>query len=70
VHALHDFGGGEMLEIAGPQGRLGTISFTRAAVPDIDLAARRVTVDWAAVLWPGREPEESCESGPDGGNDG
>ena len=76
VRALHDFGGGEMLEIADARGRLGTVSFTLAAVPDIDLAARRVTVDGAAVLWPGREPSdapespESRESGPDGAVDG
>lgn len=73
VHALNDFGGGEMLEILGAGGRLGTVSFTRAAVPDIDLAARRVTVDGAAVLWPGREPGETEEFGgsePDGGIDG
>ena len=73
VHALHDFGGGEMLEILGAGGRLGTVSFTRAAVPDIDLAARRVTVDGAAVLWPGRDPSKAAEgsdSGPDGGIDG
>ena len=73
VHALHDFGGGEMLEIVDAGGRLGTVSFTRAAVPDIDLAARRVTVDGDAVLWSGGEPEESAESGdsgPGGGVDG
>ena len=76
VRALHDFGGGELLEIADTGGRLGTVSFTRAAVPDIDLAARRVTVDGDAVLWPGREPSESpespqsVESGPDGDVDG
>lgn len=70
VRALHDFGGGEMLEIEDAGGRLGTVSFTRAAVPDIDLAARRVTVDGAAVLWPGRESPETGESGPDGDVDG
>lgn len=62
VHALNDFGGGEMLEILGAGRRLGTISFTRAAVPDIDLAARRVTVDGAAVLWPGRDPSETGDA--------
>jgi 16S rRNA processing protein RimM len=73
VRALHDFGAGELLEILDAGGRLGTIPFTRAAVPDIDLAARRVTVDGAAVLWPGRgvpESPESGDSGPDGDVDG
>jgi len=59
VRALHDFGAGEMLEILDAGGRLGTVMFTRAAVPDIDLAARRVTVDGPAVLWPGRDPDPS-----------
>lgn len=78
VRALHDFGAGEMLEILDAGGRLGTVMFTLAAVPDIDLAARRVTVDGTAVLWPGRDPvesgadfpENSGGSGPDGEVDG
>jgi 16S rRNA processing protein RimM len=70
VRALHDFGGGEMLEIVDAGGRLGTISFTRAAVPDIDLAARQVTVDGAAVLWSGGEHEESSKSGESGSGGG
>jgi|SaaInlStandDraft_6_1057023.scaffolds.fasta_scaffold75347_2 16S rRNA processing protein RimM len=86
VRALHDFGAGEMLEILDTGGRLGTVMFTLAAVPDIDLAARRVTVDGAAVLWPGNDPSDSAadsvadsaadsqensgDSGPDGGVDG
>ena len=36
---MHDYGGGASLEI-GPL----LVPFTRAAVPEIDLAARRVTV--------------------------
>lgn len=62
VRALQDFGAGEVLEILDAGGRVGTVMFTLAAVPDIDLAARRVTVDGAAVLWPGRDP---ADSGPD-----
>ena len=78
VRALHDFGAGEMLEIQDSGGRLGTVMFTLAAVPDIDLAGRRVTVDGSAVLWPGRDPAESGgnsagssdDSGSEGGVDG
>lgn len=61
VRALHDFGGGEMLEIVDAAGRLGTVSFTLAAVPDIDLAARRVTVDGASVLWPGSDASDEID---------
>lgn len=63
VRAVQNYGGGDMLEIADTSGRLGTIPFTRASVPDIDLAGRRVTVDAAALLWPGNETA-------DGGTDG
>ncbi len=58
VRALHDFGGGDMLEIDDGTGRLGTVAFTRAAVPRIDLDAGRVTVDGAAVFWPGGSSNE------------
>jgi 16S rRNA processing protein RimM len=47
VLAVHNFGAGDMLEIAiGGLGRAATamVPFTRAAVPGVDLAARRLTV--------------------------
>lgn len=39
VDAVHNFGAGDMLDIAGT-----LIAFTHASVPEIDLAARRLTV--------------------------
>lgn len=42
VRAVHNHGAGDILEV-GAQGLL--IPFTRAAVPTVDLAARRVVVD-------------------------
>lgn len=44
VRAVHDYGAGASLEIegAGPPALL--VPFTRAAVPEVDLAARRVVV--------------------------
>jgi 16S rRNA processing protein RimM len=42
VAAVHNHGAGDILEV-GAQGLL--IPFTRAAVPTVDLAARRVVVD-------------------------
>ncbi len=53
VRALHNFGGGDMLEVVDDAGRLGTVAFTRVAVPEINLLARRVTVESAAMLWSG-----------------
>lgn len=63
VRAVHNFGGGDMLEIAEPDGRLATVPFTRAAVPRVDLESRRVTVDGAAVLRPGDDTPRDGEDG-------
>jgi 16S rRNA processing protein RimM len=45
VVAVPNYGAGDLLEIAPPRGPSLLIPFTRAAVPEIDLSARRVTVD-------------------------
>lgn len=45
VKAIHDHGAGDMLEIARPGKPEALIPFTRAAVPTVDLAARRIIVD-------------------------
>ncbi len=60
VRAVHNFGGGDMLEIAEPDGSLATVPFTRAAVPMVDLAAGRVTV----------VAEQLLRAGGDGTGDG
>lgn len=46
VHAVHDHGAGDLLEIAGP-GQRSTVllPFTRAIVPTVDLAAGRIIAD-------------------------
>ena len=44
VRAIYDHGAGDILEIYGPSGVL-LIPFTRAAVPTVDLAARRIVAD-------------------------
>jgi 16S rRNA processing protein RimM len=49
IIAVHDFGAGDMLEIAREGsvhgGQPVLVPFTRAAVPVVDLAARRVVID-------------------------
>ena len=45
VIAVHDFGAGDMLEIARGEGQPVLVPFTRAAVPVVDMAARRVVID-------------------------
>jgi 16S rRNA processing protein RimM len=45
VRAVHDHGAGDVIEIARP-GRVElTLPFTRAVVPTVDLASRRMIVD-------------------------
>jgi 16S rRNA processing protein RimM len=45
VIAVHDFGAGDMLEIARDEGQPILVPFTRAAVPVVDIAGRRVVID-------------------------
>jgi 16S rRNA processing protein RimM len=45
VHAVHDFGAGDMLEIVRAQGPPVMVPFTRAVVPIVDLAAGRLVID-------------------------
>lgn len=44
VAAVHDHGGGPILEIARDDDASVSVPFTRAAVPEVDLAAGRLTV--------------------------
>jgi 16S rRNA processing protein RimM len=44
VVALHNFGAGDLIEIAPPTGATLLIPFTEAAVPEIDIAASRIVV--------------------------
>jgi 16S rRNA processing protein RimM len=55
VRAIHDFGAGDVIELTGPDGRLITVPFTRAAVPVVDPAGGRLVV----------EPPEELSAGPD-----
>lgn len=58
VRALHDFGAGEIIEIALTQGGAAMLPFTRAVAPEIDLEAGRMVI----------VPPEDVEAGdaPDG----
>ena len=58
VRAVHDFGAGDMLEIARPMGPPVVVPFTRAIVPVIDFAAGRLVVDPPAGLLDGPVPAE------------
>ncbi|HVH79951.1 MAG TPA: PRC-barrel domain-containing protein, partial [Stellaceae bacterium] len=44
VIAVHDFGAGDMLEVARDKGQPVLLPFTHAAVPVVDIAGSRVVV--------------------------
>jgi 16S rRNA processing protein RimM len=50
VKSVHDFGAGDLLEVEPPQGPSWWLPFTREAVPDVSISARRVV---------GVKPEET-----------
>lgn len=59
VLAVHDFGAGDILEVRPKGGKSLMVPFTRAAVPEISLADRRVRIDAAAAgLLPGEDEED------------
>jgi 16S rRNA processing protein RimM len=45
VIAIHNFGAGDIIEIAPPQGSTLLLPFTNAVVPAVDLAAGRVVIE-------------------------
>ncbi|WP_420967712.1 ribosome maturation factor RimM [Bradyrhizobium sp. B120] len=45
VLAIHNFGAGDIIEIAPPQGATMLLPFTNAVVPTVDLAGGRVVIE-------------------------
>jgi 16S rRNA processing protein RimM len=45
VIAIHNFGAGDIIEIAPPRGATMLLPFTNAVVPSVDLAGGRVVID-------------------------
>jgi 16S rRNA processing protein RimM len=45
VIAIHNFGAGDIIEIAPPHGATMLLPFTHAVVPTVDLAKRRVVIE-------------------------
>jgi 16S rRNA processing protein RimM len=45
VLAIHNFGAGDIIEIAPPQGATLLLPFTNAVVPTVDLTNRRVVIE-------------------------
>jgi 16S rRNA processing protein RimM len=61
INALYDFGAGDALEVVTADGAVVMVPFTKAAVPEIDLAAGRVLVDPPAGLLEKPAPPASLE---------
>jgi 16S rRNA processing protein RimM len=58
VVAVHDFGAGDILEIAPARGPTLLLPFTKAAVPSIDIPAGRLTVVPPLEFEPEEPPPE------------
>ena len=55
VIAIHNFGAGDIIEIAPPHGPTMLLPFTNAVVPSVDLAGGRVVIELPAEI-EGDEP--------------
>jgi 16S rRNA processing protein RimM len=55
VIAIHNFGAGDIIEIAPPRGSTMLLPFTKAVVPSVDLVAGRVVIELPAEIDGGDE---------------
>lgn len=60
VVAIHNFGAGDIIEIAPPSGTTMLLPFTNAVVPTVDLAGGRVVISLPEEI-DGDEPTRSAE---------
>jgi 16S rRNA processing protein RimM len=63
VIAIHNFGAGDIIEIAPPHGATMLLPFTNAVVPSVDLAGGRVVIELPAEI-DGDTPEDTGTSAP------
>ena len=61
VSAIHNFGAGDIIEIAPPQGATMLLPFTNAVVPLVDLAAGRVVIELPGEI-AGDTPEDDTSA--------
>ena len=60
VIAIHNFGAGDIIEIASPSGATMLLPFSSAVVPTVDLAGGRVLIELPAEI-EGEGPEADAE---------
>lgn len=65
--AIHDFGAGDLFEVALAEGGVLDLPFTRAVVPEIDLAAGRIVVEPPEMRGEPKRREPECAKEPGGG---
>ncbi|MDN2582279.1 ribosome maturation factor RimM [Aquibium sp. ELW1220] len=63
VKTMHDYGGGDIVEVALTGARSVLVPFTKAAVPAIDVAARIMTVDRVAAGLVEDEDDDAPQDG-------
>jgi 16S rRNA processing protein RimM len=63
IKAVHDFGAGDILEIAPPRGATWYLTFTRQTVPVVDVAGGRVVAVRPAEVSDDRPPGAADEDG-------
>ena len=63
VVAIHNFGAGDIIEIAPPNGASMLLPFSNAVVPTVDLAGGRVVIELPGEI-EGEEPKESSSRRP------
>jgi 16S rRNA processing protein RimM len=64
VIAVHNFGAGDIIEIAPPHGPTMMLPFTNAVVPTVDLAAGRVVIELPDEIEGDSEDEFPAEPNP------
>ncbi len=65
VVAIHNFGAGDIIEIAPPKGATMLLPFTNAVVPTVDIAGGRVVIELPREI----EADDREESPPDSRED-
>src|SRR6185437_8568135 len=63
VTAIHNFGAGDIIEIAPPHGAAMLLPFTNAVVPTVDLSGGRVVIELPEEI-EGDTPEDAGTSTP------
>jgi 16S rRNA processing protein RimM len=62
VVALQNFGAGDLIEVKLTHGATVMLPFTKAVVPEIDVASRRIVVELPADATPSRSGESGANS--------